>query len=175
MTRKLKLEELNRTDISSFKKQEKFPIVLILDNIRSALNVGAAFRTCDAFAVTKLYLVGITPVPPHTDINKSAIGATLSVDYEYYEDITSCITSIKSRGYSVIGLEQTSASTMLTNFKWPEQTAIVVGNEVNGISDEALNLIDQFVEIPQFGTKHSLNVSVATGMVLWDFIKQRLL
>lgn len=174
MTRKLKLEELNRADLDTYRASDKHNVVLVLDNIRSALNVGSAFRSGDAFAIKKLYLTGITPAPPHRDITKSAIGATLSVDYESVDSVETCLHMLKHEGYQIIGLEQTSASEELTRFKWPEAFAIVVGNEVNGISDKALPIIDRFVEIPQFGTKHSLNVSVATGIVLWDWIKQTL-
>ena len=175
MIKKLKLEELNRTDIDSFKIQDKNRIILILDNVRSALNVGSVFRTCDAFAAMKICLVGITPVPPHADISKSAIGATKSVDFDYFDSMADCLTHVHALGYTSVGLEQTTESIMLQDFSWPEYVALIVGNEVNGISDEALPLISTFVEIPQFGTKHSLNVSVATGLVVWDFIKQSLI
>ncbi len=171
LIKKLKLEELNRIDLAGYKEQKKFPVVLVLDNIRSALNVGSAFRTCDAFSVDKLFLVGITPVPPHSDITKSAIGATLSVDHEYYPDMASCLNQITKQGYQLVGLEQTTKSEYLPSFIWKKKVAIIVGNEVNGISDDALPQIDRFVDIPQFGTKHSLNVSVALGIVLWDYLK----
>jgi len=172
VTRKLKLEELNRVDVATYKRQIKHPVVLVLDNIRSAINVGSVFRTADAFSIKKILLVGITPVPPHVDITKSAIGATKSVDYEYHEDIKSSLKRLGTEGMKIVGLEQTSTSTDLTSHAWDEKVAIVIGNEVNGISDEALPFIDTFVEIPQFGTKHSLNVSVATGIILWDYMKQ---
>lgn len=173
MTRKLKLEELNRVSIDTFKAQDKTPAVLVLDNIRSALNVGAAFRTADAFALERIVLTGITPVPPHQEITKTAIGATLSMAHSYDEDIAFAITTLKEAGYTIVGLEQTTTSIPMQTFEWPDRVAIVVGNEVRGISDTALPPIDHFVEIPQFGTKHSLNVSVATGMMLWDYMRGR--
>jgi tRNA G18 (ribose-2'-O)-methylase SpoU len=116
-------------------------------------------------------LVGITPVPPHTDITKTAIGATLSVAHEYFPDIERCIQELIKKEYAIIGLEQTSNAQDLTNFSWPQKVAIIVGNEVNGISDKAIPLIHHFIEIPQFGTKHSLNVAVAAGIALWDYVK----
>lgn len=174
MIKKLKLEELNRVDLSTYRQMTKRPLVLVLDNIRSALNVGAVFRSADAFAITKIYLVGITPVPPHPDISKAAIGATLSVVHEYVSDIASCLKALKAENYLIVGLEQTNKSTALQSYAWDEKVALVVGNEVEGISNEALEWIDDFIEIPQFGTKHSLNVSVAVGLVLWDYIRTRL-
>lgn len=174
LTRKLQLEELGRVSIADFKDQKKMPAVLVLDNIRSAHNVGAAFRTADAFALEQIVLTGITPVPPHPDITKSAIGATLSMDFMYEESIATALSQLKVSGYHIIGLEQTTSSVALQSFTWPERVALVVGNEVRGISDEALTHIDHFIEIPQFGTKHSLNVSVATGMMLWDYVRARI-
>lgn len=170
--RKLKLEELNRTSVKLFKEQEKFPIVVILDNVRSALNVGAFFRTCDAFAIEKLILLGITAQPPHKEINKTAIGATASVNWEHHDKGQDLISDLKSNGYKVYGIEQTDQSELLQKQDFSNQKlALIFGNEVDGISDEILELLDVSLEIPQFGTKHSLNVSVCGGMVIWDVVK----
>ena len=173
MVHKLKLEELNRIDVETFKKVEKIPLVVILDNIRSMHNVGATFRTADAFLVEKIILCGITPQPPHREIHKAALGATESVDWSYAENTNNAIEELKSNGYHIIGIEQTSASKILTDFEIDksQKYAIILGNEVDGISDDALENIDVFLEIPQLGTKHSLNVSVCGGITMWEFAK----
>ncbi|MCD0476926.1 RNA methyltransferase [Chryseobacterium sp. LC2016-29] len=173
MVNKLKLEELNRIDVETFKKVEKIPLVVVLDNIRSMHNVGATFRTADAFLVQKIILCGITPQPPHREIHKAALGATESVDWSYERDINATINDLKSQGFEVVGIEQTTNSTMITDFKIDntKKYAVILGNEVEGISDEALQNIDSFIEIPQLGTKHSLNVSVCGGIVMWEFAK----
>lgn len=173
MVHKLKLEELNRIDVETFKKTEKIPLVIILDNIRSMHNVGATFRTADAFLVEKILLCGITPQPPHREIHKAALGATESVDWSHEKDINTAISDLKSQGFEIIGIEQTSNSTMITDFTIDKtkKYALILGNEVDGISDEALGNIDTFLEIPQLGTKHSLNVSVCGGIVMWEFAK----
>ncbi|MBD3904952.1 RNA methyltransferase [Chryseobacterium sp. Ch-15] len=173
MVNKLKLEELNRIDVETFKKVEKIPLVVVLDNIRSMHNVGATFRTADAFLVQKIILCGITPQPPHREIHKAALGATESVDWSYESDINTTINDLKSQGFEVVGIEQTTNSAMITDFKIDntKKYAVILGNEVEGISDEALQNIDSFIEIPQLGTKHSLNVSVCGGIVMWEFAK----
>lgn len=173
MVQKLKLEELNRIDVETFKKVEKIPLIVILDNIRSMHNVGAAFRTADAFLIKKIILCGITPQPPHREIHKAALGATESVDWGYEKDINTAINDLKSEGYTIIGIEQTTDSRMITDFNIDrsQQYAVILGNEVEGISDDALPNIDVFLEIPQLGTKHSLNVSVCGGIVMWEFAK----
>ncbi|AZB31315.1 RNA methyltransferase [Chryseobacterium balustinum] len=173
MVNKLKLEELNRIDVETFKKVEKIPLVVVLDNIRSMHNVGATFRTADAFLIQKIILCGITPQPPHREIHKAALGATESVDWSYENDINVTINDLKSQGFEVVGIEQTTNSTMITDFKIDntKKYAVILGNEVEGISDEALQNIDSFIEIPQLGTKHSLNVSVCGGIVMWEFAK----
>ncbi len=173
MVNKLKLEELNRIDVETFKKAEKIPLVVILDNIRSMHNVGATFRTADAFLVRQIILCGITPQPPHRDIHKAALGATESVDWSYEADINVTINDLKSQGFEVVGIEQTTGSQMITDFRIDKtkKYAVILGNEVEGISDEALQNIDSFIEIPQLGTKHSLNVSVCGGIVMWEFAK----
>ncbi|MGN7756077.1 RNA methyltransferase [Chryseobacterium sp. 22532] len=173
MVQKLKLEELNRIDVETFKKVEKIPLVIILDNLRSMHNVGASFRTADAFLIEKIILCGITPQPPHREIHKAALGATESVDWAYESDTNTAINDYKSRGYQIIGIEQTTDSVMITDFTIDKSKkyALILGNEVEGISDEALPNIDTFLEIPQLGTKHSLNVSVCGGIVMWEFAK----
>ncbi|MFP7656618.1 RNA methyltransferase [Chryseobacterium proteolyticum] len=173
MVHKLKLEELNRIDVETFKKVEKIPLIVILDNVRSMHNVGATFRTADAFLIEKIILCGITPQPPHREIHKAALGATESVDWAYENDINTAIRDLKSQGFEIIGIEQTSNSTIITDFTIDKtkKYALILGNEVEGISDGALENIDVFLEIPQLGTKHSLNVSVCGGLVMWEFTK----
>ncbi len=173
MIKKLKLEELGRIDVETFKKTEKIPLVVVLDNVRSMHNVGAIFRTGDAFLVEKIILCGITPQPPHREIHKSALGATESVDWQYFNDISEAISTLKKENFEVVGIEQTSNSVMITDFKIEKSKkyALVLGNEVEGISDEILSELDICLEIPQLGTKHSLNVSVCGGIVMWEFLK----
>lgn len=173
MVHKLKLEELNRIDVETFKKVEKIQLVVVLDNIRSMHNVGATFRTADAFLVQKIILCGITPQPPHREIHKAALGATESVDWSYEADTNVTIADLKSQGFEILGIEQTSNSQMISDFMIDntKKYAVILGNEVEGISDEALPNIDTFLEIPQLGTKHSLNVSVCGGIVMWEFAK----
>ncbi|WP_207533444.1 RNA methyltransferase [Desertivirga arenae] len=169
--RKLKLDELNRVSVEDFKKQEKLPVTVILDSVRSLHNVGSVFRTSDGFAVERIILCGITGQPPHREIEKTALGATQSIDWYYYEDITEAVNELKGSGYKIIAIEQAENSTDLNKFK-PKETdryALIFGNEVNGVSDEAMKLIDACIEIPQFGTKHSFNIVVSAGIVLWDF------
>ncbi|GIV39971.1 MAG: RNA methyltransferase [Thermonema sp.] len=171
MIRKLQLEELGRVDVDTFKNQPKHPVVLVLDNLRSAHNVGAAFRTGDAFAVEALYLCGITPQPPHKEIHKAALGATESVEWHYFEQTAEAIKLLKEQGYRMVGVEQTDSPTYLQDFRpaAEEKYAFVFGNEVYGLSEEVLPLLDMALEIPQFGTKHSLNVSVTLGIVCWHY------
>ena len=173
MTKKLKLEELGRIDVETFKKTAKIPLVVILDSVRSMHNVGAIFRTADAFLVEKIVLCGITPQPPHREIHKAALGATESVDWIFEENINTAIDNLKKENFNIIGIEQTSTSQLISDFEinTDEKYALILGNEVDGISDEALNNIDNFLEIPQLGTKHSLNVSVCGGIVIWEFAK----
>lgn len=173
MTKKLKLEELGRIDVETFKKTSKIPLVVVLDNVRSMHNVGAVFRTADAFLVEKIVLCGITPQPPHREIHKAALGATESVDWIYENDINKAIDDLRKDNFNIIGIEQTSDSQLISDFDINQEKkyAIILGNEVDGISDEALPNIDTFLEIPQLGTKHSLNVSVCGGIVIWEFAK----
>ena len=172
--RKLKLQELNRVDNDTFKKQVKTPLVLVLDNIRSGLNVGSAFRTSDGFGLEKIYLCGITATPPHKEILKTAIGASESVDWEYSETTLETILKLKKEGFIVVAIEQVDQRTWLQNFKidFGKKYALVFGNEVEGVSEEILPHLDACIEIPQMGTKHSLNISVCVGIVVWDFFKK---
>lgn len=170
--RKLKLHELERMTVDEFVSTEKTPIIVVLDNIRSALNVGSIFRTSDAFAIEKIIICGISATPPNREINKTAIGATESVAWEYFESISDAIKKLKDEDFRIIGVEQTDQSILLPEFKATnEKMAVIFGNEVDGISDEILGMIDTCIEIPQFGTKHSLNVSVCAGIVLWELSK----
>lgn len=171
--RKLKLEELGRPSVEEFKKQVKIPLVVVLDNIRSMQNVGSIFRTSDAFAVEKIVLCGITAQPPHRDIHRSALGATESVDWEYVKDSLSAINQLKDDGYKIVALEQTDNGIVMERHEFPftpdGRYALVLGNEVEGVSDEVMDVVDLALEIPQRGTKHSLNVSVAAGISIWWF------
>ncbi|MBB2144836.1 TrmH family RNA methyltransferase [Pedobacter sp. LMG 31464] len=169
--RKLKLDELNRVDIKEFKEQDKLPVVVILDNVRSMHNVGSVFRTADGFSIEKVILCGITAQPPHREIEKTALGATQSVDWIHFEDTLVAVDTLRQKGYEIIAIEQAEKSTMLNVFK-PDLTkkyALIFGNEVNGVSDEVMQKIDNCIEIPQFGTKHSFNIVISAGIVLWDF------
>jgi tRNA G18 (ribose-2'-O)-methylase SpoU len=175
--KKLKLDELARISINEFKQVEKLRACLVLDNIRSLHNVGSAFRTADAFRIEKIYLAGITGTPPHREIQKTALGATESVAWEYVENAASLINQLKSQHYKIIVIEQTDQSIPLQNFQ-PEENVnycLVFGNEVNGVSDDVVALADTAVEIPQEGTKHSLNVSVCLGIVVWDLFRKKML
>ncbi len=168
---KLKLDELNRVDVDGYKAQEKLPVIIILDNVRSMHNVGSVFRTADGFSVQKVVLCGITAQPPHREIEKTALGATQSVDWEHIEDTLLAIDKYKVLGYEIIAIEQAKGSIMLNTFKPLLNTkyALIFGNEVNGVSDEAMAKIDHCIEIPQFGTKHSFNIVISAGITLWDF------
>ncbi|WP_406826753.1 RNA methyltransferase [Pedobacter sp. KACC 23697] len=169
--RKLKLDELNRPDIEAFKTQEKLPVVVVLDNVRSMHNVGSIFRTADGFALEKVVLCGITAQPPHREIQKTALGATQSVDWIHYTDTVQAIDALRSMGYEIVAIEQAEKSTMLNTFN-PDPNkkyALIFGNEVDGVSDEVMAKIDECIEIPQFGTKHSFNIVISAGIVFWDF------
>jgi len=172
--RKLKLDELNRASVSEFKSIEKFPVVVVLDNVRSMHNVGSVFRTADGFAVEHIYLCGITAQPPHREIEKTALGATQSVNWSYYENVLNAVQDLRSQGYIIIAIEQAEDSIMLQNFPVApgEKYALIFGNEVNGVTQEVMNNIDACIEIPQFGTKHSFNIVVSAGIVLWDFFSK---
>ena len=169
--RKLKNEELDRLDVDQFKKTEKIPVSIILDNIRSLNNIGSVFRTSDAFLVEKIYLCGITAKPPHKDIHKTALGATESVEWEYVEDIMDLLPKLKSSGYMNLAIEQAVGAQMLHTFlpNTSGKYALIFGNEVKGVQQKVVDGCDSVLEIPQFGTKHSLNISVSVGVVVWDF------
>tara|TARA_R110000787_G_scaffold17133_7_gene54081 strand:+ start:3147 stop:3758 length:612 start_codon:yes stop_codon:yes gene_type:complete len=172
--RKLKNNELGRISVSAFKKTSKTPIIVVLDNIRSLNNVGSVFRTSDAFLIEKIYLCGFTATPPHKEIHKTALGATESVDWEHKEDTVTLVNELRAEGIVVASIEQVENSIMLDEFK-PEpnkKIAIVMGNEVKGVQQEVINASDYCIEIPQKGTKHSLNISVSCGVVLWDLFQK---
>ena len=172
--RKLRNNELGRISVSTFKKTTKTPIIVVLDNIRSLNNVGAVFRTSDAFLIEKIYLCGITATPPHREIHKTALGATESVDWEYKENTLAIVNELKEQGVLVAAIEQVENSVMLDEFSLDatKKIAIVLGNEVKGVQQEVVSTADYCVEIPQKGTKHSLNISVSCGVVLWDLYQK---
>ena len=168
--RKLKNSELDRLEIEEFKAAKKSPIIIILDNIRSLNNIGSVFRTSDAFLIEKIYLCGITAQPPHNDIRKTALGSTETVDWEYAENTLSVVQQLKSDGVKICSIEQAENATMLNDFQPQPNTkyAFVFGNEVKGVAQDVVNASDTVIEIPQYGTKHSLNISVSCGVVVWD-------
>ena len=174
MNKKLKLWELERVSEEEFRQQQKFPLIVILDDIRSLSNIGSFFRTADAFNVEKVYLCGITAIPPHREIQKTALGATDSIEWEYRESITELVRELQTNQIHVVSIEQTEQTILLQDIHQlnAEKFALVFGNEVNGVNQEVVNQSDSVVEIPQFGTKHSLNVSVCAGIVLWEFAKK---
>lgn len=173
--RKLKNEELNRISVDDYKKAEKMPLVIVLDNIRSLNNIGSVFRTADAFRVEKIYLCGITGRPPHREIHKTALGATESVDWEYHESTYEAIVKLKNSKFKVVAIEQIENSINLSDYKPEpnEKLALIFGNEIKGISEEIIKDIDLCIEIPQFGTKHSFNIAVSAGIVLWHLFINR--
>ncbi len=168
--RKLKITELNRLSKESFKNIEKIPITIILDNVRSLHNVGSVFRTSDAFLIEKIYLCGITATPPHAEIHKTALGSEDTVSWQYVENTIDVVKKLQSQGYTVLAVEQAESSIMLNRFipEREKKYAIILGNEVKGVQQEVMDICDGCIEIPQFGTKHSLNVSVAAGIVMWN-------
>ncbi|TWO32096.1 RNA methyltransferase [Seonamhaeicola sediminis] len=172
--RKLKNSELDRLSIEDFKTVEKTPIIIILDNIRSLNNIGSVFRTSDAFLVKKIYLCGITATPPHKDIHKTALGSTESVDWEYAKDTLEVVEKLKNDNINICSIEQAESAIMLNDFKPKPQTtyALVFGNEVKGVSQNVVSASDAVIEIPQYGTKHSLNISVSCGVVVWDLFSK---
>ena len=169
--KKLKITELKRISIDEFKKADKIPLVIVLDNVRSLNNIGSIFRTSDAFLVSSIYLCGITSVPPHPDIHKTALGAEYSVDWKYFENSGDAVTELKNYGYKVLALEQADKSIMLNELELTKtgKYAVILGNEVKGVEQSVIDICHGCIEIPQFGTKHSLNVSVAGGIVIWEF------
>ncbi|MBK7712775.1 MAG: RNA methyltransferase [Bacteroidales bacterium] len=168
--RKLLNKELERKTVEEFRKSKKSPFVIVLDNVRSQSNVGSIFRTADAFAVEAIYLCGITATPPNREIQKTALGATESVSWKYFPNTLSAVTSLKEEGYKIIGIEQAEGSTDLDKFPAEPDAkyALIFGHEINGVDQEVLNNCDSCIEIPQFGTKHSFNIAISTGIVLWE-------
>ena len=175
MNRKLKLDELNRVSVQEFKNQKKLPIIVVLDNIRSLNNIGSFFRTSDAFNIEAIYLCGITAQPPHREIQKTALGATESVEWKYFETTEQALVELKENEFLIYAIEQTENSIYLQEFTYNlEKIALVFGNEVEGVGQNVINLSKNSIEIPQFGTKHSLNVSISFGVVLWHLANQGL-
>ncbi|MBJ11164.1 MAG: RNA methyltransferase [Flavobacteriales bacterium] len=172
--RKLKNNELNRLNLQEFKTSQKTPLVIVLDNVRSAHNVGSVFRTSDAFLVEKICLCGITPTPPHKEIRKTALGASESVNWQYYANSMECIQELTTCGYHIISIEQADKAIMLYDFnpKKNMKYALVLGNEVKGVDQSIVSASNTVIEIPQYGTKHSLNISVSSGVVIWDFFQK---
>ena len=170
MYRKLKITELNRISVEAFKEADKLPLVVVLDNVRSLHNIGSVFRTSDAFRVECICLCGITAVPPHAEIHKTALGAEDTVDWKYYQNTVDAVDELKQNGYTVFSIEQAEGSTMLDKWEMDrdKKYAIVFGNEVKGVEQEVINHSDGCIEIPQYGTKHSLNVSVTAGIVIYE-------
>lgn len=170
------MDELNRKTVDEFKASDKMPIVLVLDNIRSMHNVGSVFRTADAFLAQGIYLCGYTPQPPHRDIHKTALGATETVDWNYFATTVEAVTSLKREGFKLYAIEQAEGSIALNDIETllNEKLAIVFGNEVEGVDGEVIKLCDGCIEIPQLGMKHSLNISVAAGIVLWELVRKRI-
>lgn len=169
---KLTLDRLNRLSDIEYSKSPKFPIILILENVRSAHNVGSLFRTCDALNIKKIILCGYTPTPPHKEITKTALGSASTVHWEHYEHVATVLASLKGQGYTIASLEQTTKSVMIQSAGIKVPLALILGNEVEGVSQVALELSDLILEIPQFGTKHSFNVSIAGGIALWEILRQ---
>lgn len=167
------ITELNRISISEFKETEKIPLVVVLDNVRSLNNIGSVFRTADAFLVTSICLCGITATPPHVEIHKTALGAEDSVDWLYFAETTDAVYKLRDDGYKIFAIEQVTGSIMLNDFIFSttDRYAVILGNEVRGVSQDVVDLCDSCIELPQYGTKHSLNVSITAGIVMWDFFK----
>ena len=173
--RKLAMDELNRKSVNEFKDSNKMPIVVVLDNIRSMHNVGSVFRTADAFLLQGIYLCGFTPQPPHRDIHKTALGATETVDWKYFKTTLEAVDQLKQEEFKIYAVEQVEQSIALHRFSFDSKIAVVFGNEVSGVDQQVLPLCDGSIEIPQLGMKHSLNISVAAGIVLWELVRGRIL
>lgn len=180
MNRKLKLEELNRPNNEEFKSSKKNPVVIVLDNIRSFNNVGSIFRTADAFAIEQIILCGITPAPPHRDIHKTALGATESVSWDYFKNTIDAVKKLKEEGYIIASIEQAENKVWLQDVNFSTyakasvdtKIALVFGHEVDGVEQEVIDSSDMVIEIPQYGTKHSINISVCAGIVMWEVVKK---
>jgi 23S rRNA (guanosine2251-2'-O)-methyltransferase len=174
--RKLSMDELNRKSVNEYKVADKIPIVIVLDNIRSMHNVGSVFRTADAFLLEKIYLCGYTRLPPHRDIHKTALGSTETVEWKYFDKTVDAVNSLKNDGYKIVAVEQVEHSIVLNKFSFDENSklAVIFGNELSGVDEEILKSCDSCIEIPQMGMKHSLNISVAAGIVLWELVRTRI-
>lgn len=174
MSRKLKVTEMNRISAEEFKEAEKLPLIVVLDNVRSLYNVGSVFRTSDAFRLEGICLCGITARPPHIEIHKTALGAENSVDWRYYENTMDCVHNLRRLGYTILSIEQCEGSTILPNFQIDstKRYAVILGNEVKGVDQQVVDNSDGCIEIPQYGTKHSMNVSVTAGIIIWEFNRQ---
>ncbi|MCL1937378.1 MAG: RNA methyltransferase [Candidatus Azobacteroides sp.] len=171
--RKLKITELNRISQEDFKNAPKIPLIIVLDNVRSLHNVGSVFRTCDAFLVEEVYLCGITAVPPHAEIHKTALGAEYAVEWKYFSNTLEAVQELKQKTYHIAAIEQAENSISLDKLQLKnERYALILGNEVKGVDSQVMELCDSCIEIPQFGTKHSLNVSVVAGILIWEVFKQ---
>ena len=169
--RKLKVTEMNRLTVEEFKEAKKIPLVIVLDDVRSLHNIGAVFRTSDAFLVDCIYLCGITATPPHPEMHKTALGAEYTVDWKYFQHTEDAVNELRTMGYTLFAIEQCEGSILLDKLvlEPDKKYAVVLGNEVKGVKQEVVNLCDGCIEIPQFGTKHSLNVSVTAGIIIWEF------
>jgi tRNA G18 (ribose-2'-O)-methylase SpoU len=172
--RKLKVEELNRKSVAEFKESDKFPIIAVLENVRSAYNVGSVFRTADAFLIDAVYLCGYTAFPPHKEIRKTALGAEETVHWKHFKNGIDAIADLRAQGYSVYAVEQAENSFKLNEFKAPGKLAVIFGNEVTGVEQPTIALTDGCIEIPQWGMKHSLNIATAAGIVLWELVRKQL-
>jgi 23S rRNA (guanosine2251-2'-O)-methyltransferase len=173
--RKLQNRELGRKSVDQFRESKKFPVIIVLDNVRSQGNVGSVFRTADAFLIEGIYLCGITATPPHREIRKTALGATESVSWKYFKNTSAAVKELKSDGYRIIGIEQADGSIPLGEFRIEKdgKYALIFGHEINGVEQKIINKCDFVVEIPQFGTKHSFNIAVSVGIVLWELNRQK--
>lgn len=172
--KKKRITELNRLSVEEFKCADKIPLVVILDDVRSLNNIGSIFRAADAFRVEKVYLCGISASPPHPDIHKTALGAEFSVEWEHCSDVCGAISACRDKGYKICAIEQANGSVELSQFiiSQDDKYAVVLGNEVKGVRQEAVNMCDECIEIAQYGTKHSLNVSITAGIVIWEFFNK---
>jgi tRNA G18 (ribose-2'-O)-methylase SpoU len=172
--KKLRITEMNRLTPEEFKAKQKIPLVVVLDNVRSMHNIGSVFRTCDAFLTGMVYICGISGTPPNPEIHKTALGAEDTVEWKYFTDTLDAVQELKKNGYTLVAIEQVHGSVMLTDFKSEHEKkyAVILGNEVKGVQQPVIDLCDLCVEIPQFGTKHSLNVSVTAGIIIWEFFRK---
>jgi len=173
MFRKLNTEEIVRLSVEEFQNTAKIPVIIVLDNVRSLHNVGSVFRTADAYCFEQIFLCGITATPPNAEIHKSALGAEFSMKWEHFDDVEQAVLKLKQLGYKILAIEQAQGSIMLNDYKIDknQKYALIFGNEVHGVQQKEIDLCDNCLEIPQFGTKHSLNISVAAGIVVWEFFK----